>query len=85
MNPLALLALAAGGAAVVAKVAKPAEPPSPPPEVHPEIKNAGKHLALGHMKRGATPEEAAARAAEQLARAGGGFWNDKPLPEAVRF
>jgi hypothetical protein len=82
MHPLTILGTLAAGAVVVAKVkGKSPEPPA----VHPEIAKAARGLALGHMRRGATPEQAAARAAEQIATQGGGFWKDKPIPEDSRF
>lgn len=82
MHPLAILGTLAAGAAVVAKVkGKSSETPA----VHPEIAKAAKGLALGHLRRGATPEQAAALAAEQIAAQGGGFWKGKAIPEASRF
>lgn len=72
MNPLFLLGTVAAGAVVMAKNKK-SEPETP---VEPETVQKATGLARSFIARGASPEEAAALAAEKVAETGGGFWKE---------
>jgi len=82
MNPLFLL----GAAAVATAVMKGKK--NGPPEVPPELVGAAAGIARSQIAQGATPEEAAAYAADKIAETGGGFWKEgsrKSGGSMVRF
>jgi hypothetical protein len=82
MNPILLLIPAAAAAVVIAN-----KKPATPTPVAPEIKQAATGLARSRIAKGATPEEAAAWAADKISSQGGGFWKGKTSSgsDASRF
>lgn len=78
MHPLFMLGVAAAGTYAIAKAA-----PATPPPVDPAITKAATAVAQAHMANGATPEQAARRAAHHVANRGGGFWKTKSSDRGV--